>query len=208
MIWKSDDEMIAAVDENGKVTAIGNGTVIITVTTEDGKNTASITITVKTPDEPVINKTKGFGRLKVRSVNQTKTSITLEWSKLDGVDGYFVYGNRCNTRTKTYKYQKLATITNGRTWTHKNLKKGIFYKYIVKAYKIVDGKKVVTDTSASIHVITQGGKYGIARSVSVTKIGNKKECFKNNPEKRKNSTDHSKRNKKGQKDQTPQKSLL
>lgn len=178
LIWKSDDEMIAAVDENGKVTAIGNGTVIITVTIEDGKNTASITITVKTPDEPVINKTKGFGRLKVRSVNQTKTSITLEWSKLDGVDGYFVYGNRCNTRTKTYKYQKLATITNGRTWTHKNLKKGIFYKYIVKAYKIVDGKKVVTDTSASIHVITQGGKYGIARSVSVTKIGNKKNVSK------------------------------
>ena len=178
LIWKSDNEMIAAVDGNGKVTAIGNGTAIITVTTEDGKNTASITITVKIPDEPVINKTKGFGRLKVRSVNQTKTSITLEWSKLDGVDGYFVYGNRCNTKTKTYKYQKLATITNGRTWIHKNLKKGTFYKYIVKAYKIVDGKKVVTDTSASIHVITQGGKYGIARSVSVTKIGNKKNVSK------------------------------
>ena len=178
LIWKSENEMIAAVDENGKVTAIGNGTAIITVTTEDGKNTASITITVKIPDEPVINKTKGFGRLKVRSVNQTKTSITLEWSKLDGVDGYLVYGNRCNTKTKTYKYQKLATITNGRTWIHKNLKKGTFYKYIVKAYKIVDGKKVVTDTSASIHVITQGGKYGIAKSVSVTKIGNKKNVSK------------------------------
>ena len=178
LIWKSGDEMIATVDENGKVTAIGNGTVIITVTTEDRKNTASITITVKIPDEPVINKTKGFGRLKVRSVNQTKTSITIEWSKLDGVDGYLVYGNCCNTSTKTYKYKKLATITNGRTWTHKNLKKGTFYKYIVKAYKIVDGKKVVTDTSASIHVITQGSKYGIARSVSVTKIGNKKNVSK------------------------------
>jgi predicted outer membrane repeat protein len=178
LIWKSDNEMVAAVDENGKVTAIGNGMAIITVTTEYGKNTASIIITVKIPDEPVINKTKGFGRLKVRSVNQTKTSITLEWSKLDGVDGYLVYGNRCNTSTKTYKYKKLATITNGRTWTHKNLKKGTFYKYIVKAYKIVDGKKVVTDTSASIHVITQGSKYGIARSVSVTKIGNKKNVSK------------------------------
>ena len=178
LIWKSENEMIAAVDENGKVTAIGNGMAIITVTTEDGKNTASITITVKIPDEPVINKTKGFGRLKVRSVNQTKTSITIEWSKLDGVDGYLVYGNCCNTSTKTYKYKKLATITNGRTWTHKNLKKGTFYKYIVKAYKIVDGKKIVTDTSASIHVITQGSKYGIARSVSVTKIGNKKNALK------------------------------
>lgn len=178
LIWKSDNEMVAAVDENGKVTAIGNGMAIITVTTEYGKNTASIIITVKIPDKPVINKTKGFGRLKVRSVNQTKTSITLEWSKLDGVDGYLVYGNRCNTSTKTYKDQKLVTITNGRTWTHRNLKKGTFYKYIVKAYKIVDGKKIVTDTSASIHVITQGSKYGIARSVSVTKIGNKKNALK------------------------------
>lgn len=178
LIWKSDNEMVAAVDENGKVTAIGNGMAIITVTTEYGKNTASIIITVKIPDKPVINKTKGFGRLKVRSVNQTKTSITLEWSKLDGVDGYLVYGNRCNTSTKTYKYQKLVTITNRRTWTHRNLKKGTFYKYIVKAYKIVDGKKIVTDTSASIHVITQGSKYGIARSVSVTKIGNKKNALK------------------------------
>ena len=129
---------------------------------------------MKILDKPVINKTKGFGRLKVRSVNQTKTSITLEWSKLDGVDGYLVYGNRCNTSTKTYKYKKLATITNGRTWTHKNLKKGTFYKYIVKAYKIVDGKKVVTDTSASIHVITQGSKYGSRRPLRPSNPGRQK----------------------------------
>ena len=37
LIWKSDNEMVAAVDENGKVTAIGNGMAIITVTTEYGK---------------------------------------------------------------------------------------------------------------------------------------------------------------------------
>jgi len=104
----------------------------------------------------------------------------LEWSRLDGADGYFIYGNLCNTAAKSYKYKKLADISNGstRTWIQKSLKKGTFYKYIVKAYKIVDGKKVVTDTSASIHVITQGSKYGIARSVSVTKIGNKKNASK------------------------------
>ena len=180
LIWKSENEMIAAVDENGKVTAVGNGTVAITVTTEDGKIMASIMITVDVPEEPVITNTTGFGRLKARSVKQTKTSITLEWSRLDGADGYFIYGNLCNTAAKSYKYKKLADISNGstRTWIQKSLKKGTFYKYIVKAYKIVDGKKVVTDTSASIHVITQGGKYGIARSVSVTKIGNKKNASK------------------------------
>ena len=176
LIWKSENETVAAVDETGKVTAVGNGTVAITVTTEDGKIMASIMITVDVPEEPVITNTTGFGRLKARSVKQTKTSITLEWSRLDGADGYFIYGNLCNTAAKSYKYKKLADISNGstRTWTQKSLKKGTYYKYIVKAYRIINGKKVVTDTSVSIHTITQGGKYGIAKSVSVTKIGNKK----------------------------------
>ena len=176
LIWKSENEMVAAVDENGKVTAVGNGTVAITVTTENGKIMASIMITVDVPEEPVITNTTGFGRLKARSVKQTKTSITLEWSRLDGADGYFIYGNLCNTAAKSYKYKKLADISNGstRTWTQKSLKKGTYYKYIVKAYRIINGKKVVTDTSISIHTITQGGKYGIAKSVSVPKIGNKK----------------------------------
>ena len=31
-----------------------------------------------------------------------------------------------------------------------NLKKATYYKYIVKAYKLVDGKKVVTVTSDSV----------------------------------------------------------
>ena len=178
--WQSSDEKVATVDENGKVTAVGNGTAEITVTTEDGKITASIMITVKVPDEPTINKTTGFRRLRARSVKQTKTSVTLQWNIIEDADGYFVYGNRCNTGTKSYKYRKLATITGGdiSTWTQKNLKKGTYYKYVVKAYRLVNGKKVVTDTSISVHAVTGGGKYGNAKAVSVTQIGNKKNVSK------------------------------
>ena len=35
----------------------------------------------------------------------------LQWNIIEDADGYFVYGNRCNTGTKSYKYRKLATIT-------------------------------------------------------------------------------------------------
>lgn len=180
LIWKSDNEKVAIVNENGKVTAVGNGTAEITVTTEDGKITASIMITVKVPDEPTINKTTGFRRLRARSVKQTKTSVTLQWNIIKDADGYFIYGNRCNTSTKSYKYRKLATITGGdiSTWTQKDLKKGTYYKYVVKAYRLVNGKKVVTDTSISVHAVTGGGKYGNAKAVSVTQIGNKKNVSK------------------------------
>ena len=180
LIWKSDNEKVATTDENGKVTAVGNGTAEITVTTEDGKITASIMITVKVPDEPTINKTTGFRRLRARSVKQTKTSVTLQWNIIEDADGYFIYGNRCNTGTKSYKYRKLATITGGdiSTWTQKDLKKGTYYKYVVKAYRLVNGKKVVTDTSISVHAVTGGGKYGNAKAVSVTQIGNKKNASK------------------------------
>lgn len=176
LIWKSSDERVATVDVDGKVTAAGNGKAIITATTEDGKLSESVTITVKIPEKPAVNAITGYGNLKARSVTQTNNSIKVEWSRLSGADGYIVYGSQCNGNGKAYKYKKLATITNGktRTWTHTKLKKATYYKYIVKAYKLVDGKKVITDTSISVHAVTKGGNYGVAKAVSVTKIGNKK----------------------------------
>ena len=106
--------------------------------------------------------------------------MTLQWNIIKDADGYFIYGNRCNTGTKSYKYRKLATITGGdiSTWTQKDLEKGTYYKYVVKAYRLVNGKKVVTDTSISVHAVTGGGKYGNAKAVSVTQIGNKKNVSK------------------------------
>lgn len=44
--WSTSDASVATVDATGKVTAQGNGTAIITVTTEDGGKTAAATITV------------------------------------------------------------------------------------------------------------------------------------------------------------------
>lgn len=44
--WQSGNTAVATVDANGKVTAVGNGTAVITVATTDGGYTASCTVTV------------------------------------------------------------------------------------------------------------------------------------------------------------------
>lgn len=48
MTWASGNTAVATVDQNGKVTAVGNGTATITVTTTDGGYTASCTVSVST----------------------------------------------------------------------------------------------------------------------------------------------------------------
>ena len=47
VIWSSSDGAVAAVDENGIVTAVGAGSAVITVTTHDGGYTANCTVTVE-----------------------------------------------------------------------------------------------------------------------------------------------------------------
>ena len=157
-------------------------------TTEKGEKTFTCTvcgdtkteeIPVLKPEEPVIPATES-GFLKIRSVKQTNTSITLIWAKVEAADGYIIYGNQCNNNGKKYSYKKLKTITNNNTltWTQKNLKKAKHYKYKVKAYQVVNGKTVVINTSMDIHVVTKGGKYGVAKAVSITKISGTKSTTK------------------------------
>lgn len=47
VIWKSDNEVVARVDNNGKVTALKEGKATITATTEDGSYSAECKIVVK-----------------------------------------------------------------------------------------------------------------------------------------------------------------
>lgn len=80
--WSSSDEKIATVDANGKVTAVAEGTAIITVTTNDGGKTATCTVTVTpAPAETV---------LEVRGVNATGAETDYILFRADGT--YTVYG--------------------------------------------------------------------------------------------------------------------
>ncbi len=115
------------------------------------------------------NDVKGstFARLKAKASKVTKTSVKLTWKKVKGADGYLVYGTKCGIKN-TYKL--LKTVKKSSTaYTQKKLKKGGQYKYIVRAYKLVDGKKITIAASKTVHAHTAGGKYGNPKSVTVNK---------------------------------------
>ena len=67
------------------------------------------------------------------------------------------------------RHDRHIIVARNSTWTDKNLSGGIYYKYYIKAYKLVDGKKVWLAKSKVAHSTTTGGKYGNAKSVKVNK---------------------------------------
>lgn len=111
-----------------------------------------------------------FKTLCANAYKYTKNSISLKWKKVKKADGYILYGNRCNSKGKKYKYKYIKTFSAKKTsFTHKKLKKGTYYKYVILAYKLVDGKKVTIASSKTMHAITKGGKYGVAKSLKLNK---------------------------------------
>ena len=110
-------------------------------------------------------------KLRLKVSTSTKTKNRLVWNKIAGADGYVIYGNKCNTKTHIYESVKKAVIKKGSTtrWTDKKLESGTYYKYYIKAYKLVNGKRVWIARSNIVHATTTGGKYGNAKSVKVNK---------------------------------------
>lgn len=51
VIWKSSDETVAEVDASGKVTSVGAGTAVISVTSEDGLHTDKVPVTIEKPTD-------------------------------------------------------------------------------------------------------------------------------------------------------------
>ncbi len=107
-----------------------------------------------------------YGKLSFRVSKSTKNSQKLKWNKVADADGYVILANTCGD-----KLQVVKTITNGKTtsWKHTKLKKGTYYKYVITAYKLVDGKQIAVSTSKMIHVPTTGGKYTDVKAVKVNK---------------------------------------
>ncbi len=113
-------------------------------------------------------KGSSFGMLKARTSNLKKNSVTVRWDKVKDADGYILYGNKCGKKN-TFKHIKTFTKNSTVKYTQKKLKKGTYYKYLVVAYKNINGVKVTIAAAKNVHATTKGGKFGVAKSVKVNK---------------------------------------
>lgn len=131
--WKSDDEAVATVDENGLVTAVGAGEAIITVTTNDHMFTSTCTVNVTAYGEATLSaetltlKVNEVGSLTV-TLPEGVTAETYEWSSsatdvatpgVNALDTAPIYTWSFGTTiirvivtdTEGVKYQATATVT-------------------------------------------------------------------------------------------------
>ena len=182
--WHSSNPAVATVDSNGKVTAISNGTVVITATSQSGSKSASVTLTVAiepiVTDEPKEDITPAQLEKNILKINeqlkvdQKSNYIKVTWGKVSNADGYKVYVQYCGKKftkkpSKNLIGGKKNSVTikkiNGKKL---NLKKN--YKFYVVAYKIVDGKEVQLGKSIVAHIVgKKNTKYTNVKKVKVKK---------------------------------------
>ena len=88
-------------------------------------------------------------KTSVKAKNLKGKKAQVSWKKVDGASGYTVYraaGKGSYKAVKTVKSGKIVKFTN------KSLKKGATYKYKVKAYRTVKGRKIYGSSSSAASV--------------------------------------------------------
>ena len=120
------------------------------------------------------NDVKGakFSFMLGRQGKVTNNSINIKWNKAKNASYYIIYGNKCGAANK---YQKLAKV-NANSYTHKDLEKNTYYKYIITAF---DKNGKLLGTTNTIHVATLGGKKGNCTDVTTKAKKNKVTVKKN-----------------------------
>lgn len=103
--------------------------------------TKTLTFDIRLPE---VNNLKGS--------SLSSSSIQLKWSKNNVVDGYDI--QRYDSRSKSYK--TISTLKKSITsYTNKGLKPGTSYKYRIRTYKVINGKKVYSSFKNPVQVTTK-----------------------------------------------------
>lgn len=112
-----------------------------------------------------------FGTLFVRLTEYTEDSMKLVWELMDGVDGYDIFGSRCNSADVIRPYEPIASVEGDISeYEMENLLAKTYYKFYVRAYILVNGEKRYITTSINVHGVTLNDKYGVADDINIEKV--------------------------------------
>lgn len=128
VIWTSSNGSVAIVDELGNVRGIKAGTVTITVTTEDGNNTATYDITIRennttrpvyTPSTQTTNTTTTTTTKKTTAKTTTTTKKKTTTTTTKKQETYILHLTAIKVEGTTDIYQYKFSITkNGKSFTN------------------------------------------------------------------------------------------
>ena len=84
----------------------------------------------------------------IRAIRKSNTAVRLEWKGVPEGDGYIIYRYKRSTK----KYGKIHTVKGTKAgkwmkWTDKRLKMNTVYKYKIASYRIIDGKRQISNVS-------------------------------------------------------------
>ena len=139
--WKSSNEKIVKVDDEGCVLAVSPGTAIIRCENADGTVYDECKVTVKT----------NLKRPTIKKIKTSKKTITFNWNKISGAKGYQIrYSQKSNMKnSKSYFTSKTNSVI-------KKLKTNKTYYVQVRAYKTnYKGKKIYGNWSSRKKISTK-----------------------------------------------------
>ncbi len=131
--FSSGNEKVATVSSKGVVTAVGEGSTVITCKAKDGsgkKAVCTVTVSAKKADKAVSTVPKAPSQvtgLKISAVSDS--SVSLSWNKVSGATGYKIY--LYNSAAKTYTYRLAVSSASAEI---KGLEAYKDYSFAVKAY--------------------------------------------------------------------------
>ncbi len=149
VIWSSDNEAVATVDETGTVTAVSAGQVVITATTTDGGFTDTCLLTVEQPSElTIVTQPQAFvgqiGADAVFHVDVNRTDVTYQWMYSNNGGKSFSRSTLAGANTDTLAVELKA------------FRVGQMYKCVVTDSRgVVVETNVVTMTTATTAAIVE-----------------------------------------------------
>lgn len=159
------------------MSVIGGKTLTVSYEKNGETVTKDITINVSNAEEIISPEKVKQNSVKLdihTAAGWKKNKFVVTWDKVNDADGYDIFAARCGEKmtskslVKTVQGQKSsATLSKiaGRKLSGK-----MTYKVIIKAYKVVNGKKKYIGTSGTYHVAGESNKtYTNAKKIKVTR---------------------------------------